>query len=85
LVLVGKSGHPLSKKSSLKVDDLIKYIFLLREPGSGTLEVIERVLKQSGIKISDLNLEMQLDSSESIKIYLLNSEALAFLSIYTIF
>ncbi|MFC0345803.1 LysR substrate-binding domain-containing protein [Epilithonimonas hispanica] len=85
LVLVGKSGHPLSKKSSVKVDDLIKYIFLLREPGSGTLEVIAHALKQSGIKISDLNLEMQLDSSESIKMYLLNSEALAFLSIYAIF
>lgn len=28
---------------------------------------------------------MQLDSSESIKMYLLNSEALAFLSIYSIF
>ncbi len=28
LVLVGKSGHPLSKKSSVKVDDLIKYSFL---------------------------------------------------------
>ncbi len=85
LVLVGKSGHPLSKKSSVKVEDLIKYSFLLREPGSGTLEVIAHALKQSGIKISDLNLEMQLDSSESIKMYLLNSEALAFLSIYSIF
>lgn len=85
LVLVVKSGHPLSKKSSVKVEDLIKYSFLLREPGSGTLEVIAHALKQSDIKISDLNLEMQLDSSESIKMYLLNSEALAFLSIYSIF
>lgn len=85
LVLVGKSGHPLSKKLSVKIEDIIKYSFLLREPGSGTLEVIAHALKQAGIKISDLNLEMQLDSSESIKMYLLNSEALAFLSIYSIF
>ncbi|WP_312508764.1 LysR family transcriptional regulator [Chryseobacterium culicis] len=85
LVLVAKNGHSISKKSSVKVEDLIKYSFLLREPGSGTLEVIAHALKQSGIKISNLNLEMQLDSSESIKMYLLNSEALAFLSIYSIF
>lgn len=85
LVLVARSGHPVTKKMNVKPEDLAKYHFLLREPGSGTLEVIAHALKQSGIKISDLNLEMQLDSSESIKMYLLNSEALAFLSIYAIF
>ncbi|WP_144281004.1 LysR family transcriptional regulator [Chryseobacterium echinoideorum] len=85
LVLVARSGHPVTKKMNVKPEDLNKYHFLLREPGSGTLEVIAHALKQAGIKISDLNLEMQLDSSESIKMYLLNSEALAFLSIYSIF
>lgn len=84
LVLIVKSGHLLSKRSSLKLQDLLKHSFLLREPGSGTLEVIAHSLKNSGIKISDLKTEMQLDSSESIKLYLLNSEALAFLSIYAV-
>ncbi len=85
LVLVAKTGHPLAKKSVAKPEDLLKCSFLLREPGSGTLEVIAHALKQSGIKIGDLNVEMQLDSPESIKLYLLNSEALAFLSVYAIF
>ncbi|WP_353184636.1 LysR family transcriptional regulator [Parapedobacter lycopersici] len=85
LVLVAKTGHPLAKKSVAKPEDLLKCSFLLREPGSGTLEVITHALKQSGIKIGDLNVEMQLDSPESIKLYLLNSEALAFLSVYAIF
>ncbi|MDA3613788.1 LysR family transcriptional regulator [Polluticaenibacter yanchengensis] len=85
LVLVAKTGHPLSKKSSVRPEDLLKYAFLMREPGSGTLEVIAHALKQTGIKISALKTEMQLDSSESIKLYLLNSEALAFLSVYAVF
>ncbi|WP_449398637.1 LysR family transcriptional regulator [Chryseobacterium wanjuense] len=85
LVLVAKNGHPLSRKSSVKVQDLLKYSFLMREPGSGTREVISHALKNAGIKIYDLDTEMQLDSSESIKLYLLNSEALAFLSVYAIF
>ncbi len=85
LVLVGKAGHSLSKKITVKPEDLFKYSFLMREPGSGTLEVIIHSLKQHDIKISNLNIEMQLDSSESIKLYLLNSEALAFLSVHAIF
>ncbi|MES2419360.1 MAG: LysR family transcriptional regulator [Bacteroidota bacterium] len=85
LVLVVRSGHELSKKNSIKPEDLFKYRFLFREPGSGTLEVITYALKLSGIKISALKTEMQLDSSESIKLYLLNSEAVTFLSVYAIF
>ncbi len=85
LVLVAKSGHKLSKKMTLKPQDLTKYSFLMREPGSGTLAVIAHALKQTGISISELNTEMQLDSSESIKLYLLHSDALAFLSVYAIF
>ena len=84
IVLVAKSGHPLYKKQMLKPEDLLKHPFLLREPGSGTLEVIAFALKKKNIKLSDLTVEMQLDSSESIKLYLLNSEALAFLSVYAV-
>jgi hypothetical protein len=57
---------------------------LLREPGSGTLEVLAHALKPLGIKIGELQNEMQLGSTESMKLYLLNSDAMAFLSIHSI-
>jgi len=84
LVLVANINHPLAKKDMIKPEELLKIPLLLREPGSGTLEVIAHSLKPLGIKISQLQNEMQLGSTESMKLYLLNSDAMAFLSIHSI-
>ena len=84
LVLVCRSSHSLVKKEEVTQEDLKKMNFLIREQGSGTLEVIEHALKTLEIKFSDLNVEMQLGSTESIKSYLLNSDCVAFMSIHAI-
>jgi hypothetical protein len=51
--------------------------FLMREQGSGTLEVI--VCIKFNINICELQIEMQLGSTESIKSYLMNSDCVAFM------
>ncbi|MBL7759617.1 MAG: LysR family transcriptional regulator [Sediminibacterium sp.] len=84
LVLVANANHPLAKKQLIKSEELLKIPLLLREPGSGTLEVLAHALKPLGIKISQLQKEMQLGSTESMKLYLLNSNAMAFLSVHAI-
>ena len=84
LVLVCKSSHSLLNKDECTAADLKKMNFLIREQGSGTLEVIEHALKSLELKFSDLNIEMQLGSTESIKSYLLNSDCVAFMSIHAI-
>ena len=84
LVLVCKSSHSLLNKVECTPEDLKKMNFLIREQGSGTLEVIEHALKSLELKFSDLNIEMQLGSTESIKSYLLNSDCVAFMSIHAI-
>ncbi|MFH0735436.1 MAG: LysR family transcriptional regulator [bacterium] len=84
IVLVANINHPFGKKEKIQLDDLLKVPLLLREPGSGTLEVITHALKSLNIKISQLNTEMQLGSTETIKSYLLNSNCTAFLSIFSI-
>lgn len=84
LVLVANANHPLAKKAVIKPEELLKVPLLLREPGSGTLEVLAHALKPLGIKIAQLQNEMQLGSTESMKLYLLNSDAMAFLSIHSI-
>jgi len=84
IVLVANSNHPLAKKDTIELDELLKTPLLIREPGSGTLEVIAHALKPFDIKISQLNTEMQLGSTESIKSYLLHSDCMAFLSIHSI-
>ncbi len=84
IVLATRINHPATKKGRIQLDELLTVPFLLREPGSGTLEVIAHALKPLNIKLSQLNIEMQLGSTESIKSYLLHSDCMAFLSIYSI-
>ncbi|MEN2399485.1 LysR family transcriptional regulator [Flavobacterium sp. MC2016-06] len=84
LVLVCNSKNPSAAKNEISLEDLKAMKFITRERGSGTLEVIEYALKQINVKISDLQIEMQLGSTESIKSYLLNSDCFAFMSIHAV-
>jgi DNA-binding transcriptional LysR family regulator len=84
LVLVCNTKNPLVKQNEISLKDLRSMKFITRERGSGTLEVIEYALKQIDVKITDLQIEMQLGSTESIKSYLLNSDCFAFMSIHAV-
>ncbi|MBZ4035174.1 LysR family transcriptional regulator [Flavobacterium sp. 17A] len=84
LVLVCSNKNPLVKQNEISVNDLKSMKFITRERGSGTLEVIEFALKKAGLKFNDLQIEMQLGSTESIKSYLLNSDCFAFMSIHAV-
>jgi LysR family transcriptional regulator, transcriptional activator of the cysJI operon len=84
LVLVCNTQNPLVKQNEISLEDLKTMKFITRERGSGTLEVIEYALKQVGVKLTDLQIEMQLGNTESIKLYLLNSDCFAFMSIHAV-
>ncbi|MEP6931156.1 MAG: LysR family transcriptional regulator [Flavobacterium sp.] len=84
LVLVCNSKNPFIQQNEISLNDLKAMKFITRERGSGTLEVIEYALKQVNVKITDLQIEMQLGSTESIKSYLLNSDCFAFMSIHAV-
>lgn len=84
IVLVCSNKNPLSKKEEIRAEALKEIPLLLREPGSGTLEVIADALKEQKLRIADLNIEMQLGSTEAIKSYLQHSNCMAFLSLHAI-
>lgn len=84
LVLVSRNHNPLIKKDAIKPVELKNYPLLLREPGSGTLDVIANALKSHDISMADLKTEMQLSNTESIKSYLRYSDCLAILSVHAI-
>ena len=84
IVLVANINNPLAKKQTITPDELKKIPLLLREPGSGTLEVIAHSLRPLKIKIAHLQNEMQLGSTESMKLYLLHSNCMAFMSVHSI-
>ena len=84
IVLVSNPAHPLAKRGAIRPDELLRIPLVLREPGSGTLEVLGHALKGVGIKLSQLTREMQLDSTETIKSYLLRAPCMAFLSVHAV-
>ncbi|CAG5008045.1 HTH-type transcriptional regulator CysL [Dyadobacter sp. CECT 9275] len=83
LVLVTRTKNA-PKKKTVSIRELTALPLLTRENGSGTSEIIEEYLQKLDLGIKDLNIHMQLGSTESIKNYLLHSDTFAFLSVYSI-
>jgi DNA-binding transcriptional LysR family regulator len=84
IVLVARTSSKWVQKGEVKPTQLPSIPLILREQGSGTLDVINKALKKCSIRAKDLQVEIQLGSTESIKQYLLHSESAAFLSIHAI-
>lgn len=84
IVLVCGKDHPLAGRTALHPELLRSGSFVIREQGSGTLEVIDYALKEVGMRLSDLKIEIKLGSTESIKSYLMHSDCLAFISVHAI-
>lgn len=83
IVLVARSGHPFCNKT-LSLKELTEIDFISREKGSGTQDFIDSELQKKNIQASKLKVIMNLDSTESIKNYLAQSDAMAFLSVSSI-
>lgn len=81
LVAVTHTGRKLAVYDELTLAQLCTIPLVLRENGSGTLEVLESALAEHQIKLSQLKVRMQLGSTESIKLFLENSDALAIVSV----
>lgn len=49
LVLLAAPSHPLCEKGSISIDDLAGENLLLREQGSGTRRLVEKILERTGM------------------------------------
>jgi len=84
IVLVTRANNQLAKKAEITPKQLLQIPVVLREAGSGTLDVIFNALDAIGINPKELQVEIQLESSIAIKQYLLYSETATFLSIQSV-
>ncbi len=84
IILVTSVENRKINEQEITLSELIKIPLVIRESGSGTLDVIDSALKKVNISRSNLNIEIQLGSTEAIKEYLKFSDAAAFLSINAI-
>lgn len=84
LVLVARTGGAYARTDSVTPDCLRQIPLVLREGGSGTLEVIKTALGKAGIRIPQLHVVMRLGSTEAIKAFVRNSDAMAILSVISV-
>ncbi len=84
LVLVARPGGCHARMESVTAEMLCRIPLVLRENGSGTLEVISAALAERGIRLSQLHVVMRLGSTEGIKGFVRNSDAMAIVSAFSV-
>lgn len=81
LVLVAGTQGRYGAIESVTPEELKGLPLVLRENGSGTREIIERALSRRGIRVEDLNVVIELSSTEAIKSFVRSSDTLAIVSV----
>ena len=84
LVLVARPGGKYAHMESVTPEALCRIPLVLRENGSGTLEVIIAALADRGIRLSQLNVVLRLGSTEGIKGFVRHSDAMAIVSAFSV-
>ena len=80
LIVVTGNHSVYSRKKTFTKDDLSSIPIVLREQGSGTLEVIKDAFTKQGIDFDLIKTPIHLGSTESIKNFLLDFDGLAIVS-----
>lgn len=80
LVVIGKRESTYKGRKLMDLNTLVNTPIVLREEGSGTLEVISNSLKSKQLSLDALHIVLQLGSTESIKRFLVNFNGLAIVS-----
>jgi DNA-binding transcriptional LysR family regulator len=81
LVVVAPPGHPLSGGGPIGIERLAEEVFLMREPGSGTRQAMERFFSEHGVAIRH---GMQMTRNEAIKQAVRAGLGLSVVSLHTV-
>lgn len=77
LLPVVAPDHPLAKRRRLSAQELAQWPLMLREPGSGTREMVERAFTERGLEI---NCSVQVSTSEALKRAAMAGSGIAWIS-----
>lgn len=80
LVGIVRKNTKFNIKNNTKLEDIKDIPIVLREIGSGTLDVFERAIHKNGMKLSDLNVLLYMNGSEAIKKFIKVYDAIGFIS-----
>jgi len=80
LIVVTGAKSVYAKRKNISVEDFTQFPIVLREHGSGTLEVVKRTLEKQNVDFDGLNTLVHLGSTESIKSFLQDFDGIAVIS-----
>lgn len=80
-VVIAPPHHPLAGRRRIRLERLATETFIVREPGSGTRGLLERLFASHGLP---LNVSMEMASNESIKQAVLAGMGVSLLSLHTV-
>jgi DNA-binding transcriptional LysR family regulator len=80
IIVIAPSDHPLSRKRSVSLEDLLKEPWIVREEGSGTQMTVERALRKKGKSLKDFKVAIEMGSTSSVKEGVKAKLGLAFIS-----
>jgi LysR family transcriptional regulator for metE and metH len=80
-IIVGPADHPLARRKRVALTDLADETFLLREQGSGTRGLMQRLFADAGLSP---NLGMEIGSNETIKQAVIAGLGIALISAHTV-
>ena len=84
LVAIVHTQSALAGLDEITLEEFVNIPLVLRERGSGTLEVFEAALKKHHLKLSSLSVRMYLGSTESIKLFLEHMDCMGIVSVRSI-
>jgi DNA-binding transcriptional LysR family regulator len=80
-IIVAPPDHPMAGRRNIAIKDLVNETFLLREEGSGTRLLMQRLFAEVGL---DPNVGMEIGSNETIKQAVIAGLGVALLSAHTV-
>ncbi len=80
-VVIAPAGHPLAGRRRIRLEELARERFVVREPGSGTRTLLEKHFAEHGLAVP---VAMQMASNETIKQAVIAGLGLSFLSRHTL-
>jgi len=81
LVVIAPPNHPLAKQGKIQLQRIAEEVFVMREPGSGTRQAMERFFADHGLEIHK---GMEMTRNEAIKQAVRAGLGLSIVSIHTV-
>lgn len=84
IICVASARHAAGLAGPLSPAALKRQVWIFREKGSGTRDIVELALKHRGVDPRRLNIDLELGSSEAIKAVVASGYGLTFLSRFVV-